>query len=144
MHRITTLYEKSIAVITHSEAEKPASSLFIERKALIDKIINILGQKQDSSLTSIEEMKELDGLQKRLLIETFKPLADKSSAELVSMEKIKGREAEIRRINEQFSAAVEQIQDAIDRDEQLHTSVSRNGVEIASEDILADFVNNHS
>ena len=144
MHRITTLYEKSIAVITHSEAEKPASSLFIERKALIDKIINILGQKQDSSLASIEEMKELDGLQKRLLIESFKPLADKSSAELVSMEKIKGREAEIRRINEQFSAAVEQIQDAIDRDEQLHTSVSRNGVEIASEDILADFVNNHS
>ena len=144
MHRITTLYEKSIAVITHSEAEKPASSLFIERKALIDKIINILGQKQDSSLASIEEMKELDGLQKRLLIESFKPLADKSSAELVSMEKIKGREAEIRRINEQFSAAVEQIQDAIDRDEQLHTSVSKNGVEIASEDILADFVNNHS
>ncbi len=144
MHRITTLYEKSIAVITHSEAEKPASSLFIERKALIDKIINILGQKQDSSLASIEEMKELDGLQKRLLIESFKPLADKSSAELVSMEKIKGREAEIRRINDQFSAAVEQIQDAIDRDEQLHTSVSRNGVEIASEDILADFVNNHS
>ena len=143
LHRVITLYENSAAVPAYAVAEQPSASLFVDRKQLIDKITGILGQKQQLGSVSAEEAKELEDLQKRLLLETFKPLADKSSAELVSMEKIKGREADIGRINERFREAVEKIQEAIESDEQRHTAV-KNGVEIAQEDILADFVNNRS
>ena len=90
---------------------------------MIDKVTNILSQKQQPNLEAKEEAKELEDIQKRLLLETFKSLADKSSAELVSIEKIKGKELEIGRINDQFRAAVERIQETIERDEQNHTSI---------------------
>ena len=89
-----------MAVSTNAVAEQPSSALFVERKQLIDKITGILGQKRQPSLESKEEEKELEEIQKRLLLETFKPLADQSSAELVSMEKIKGGEAEITWVNQ--------------------------------------------
>ena len=70
-------------------------------------------------------------------------MVDKQQGELVSIEKIKGKQPEIGLVNQKLRAEVEKIVATIQNDEYRHTAV-KNGTVISQEDILTDFVSNHS
>ena len=70
-------------------------------------------------------------------------MVDKKQGEMVSIERIKGVQPEISEVNQKLREEVDKIFAVIQNDEERHTAV-KNGAVISQEDVLTDFVNNHS